>query len=46
MLFTLEPEIELAQNYRYSRKQLKELESLIEAHYDELIHSWAEHFRR
>lgn len=44
--FWLEPEIELARNYRYSRKQLKELESLIEARYDELTSRWAEHFRR
>jgi len=44
--FWLEPEIELAKNYRYSRKQLKELESLIEAHYDELTSRWATHFRR
>lgn len=32
----LVPEIELAKNYRYSRTQLKEIESLVEAHYDEL----------
>ena len=43
--FWLEPEIELANNHRFSRKQLKELESLIEAHYDELTSSWAAHFR-
>lgn len=28
--FWLEPEIELARNYRYSRKQLKEIEILVE----------------
>ncbi len=43
--FWLEPEIELARNYRYSREQLKELESLIEARYDELTNRWTEHFR-
>ena len=42
--FWLEPEIELAKNYHYSRRQLKEIESLIEAHYDELIGAWQRHF--
>ena len=35
--FWLEPEIELTKNHRYSRKQLKQIESLIEVHYNELI---------
>ena len=42
--FWLEPEIELAKNFRYSRKQIKEIEVLIEEHYDELISAWREHF--
>ena len=42
--FWLEPEIELARNYRYSRKQLKVIESLVEGHYDELISAWQRHF--
>ncbi len=42
--FWLEPEIELAKNYHYSRKQLKNVEKLIEEHYDELIGAWQEHF--
>ena len=42
--FWLEPEIELAKNYRYSRKQLKQIESLIEVHYNELISAWRQHF--
>ena len=42
--FWLEPEIELAKNFRYSRKQIKEIEALIEEHYDELISAWREHF--
>ena len=42
--FWLEPEIELAKNYRYSRKQLKEIESLIEVDYNELINVWHRHF--
>ncbi|WP_406672253.1 DUF4160 domain-containing protein [Natronospira sp.] len=42
--FWLEPELQLARNYRYSRPQLKEIESLIEVHYDELTNAWKQHF--
>ena len=42
--YRLEPEIELAKNYRYSRKQLRYIESLIEVHYHELISAWKKHF--
>lgn len=42
--FWLKPEIELARNHRFSRLQLKEIESLIEVHYHELINAWQEHF--
>jgi diadenosine tetraphosphate (Ap4A) HIT family hydrolase len=42
--FWLEPEIALARNYYYNRKQLKEIESLIEVHYYELISTWKQHF--
>ncbi|WP_363929054.1 DUF4160 domain-containing protein [Thiocapsa sp.] len=42
--FWLEPEIELAKNHRYSRKQLKHIESLIEVRYNELISAWRQHF--
>lgn len=44
--FWLEPEIELANNHRYSRKQLKQIESLIEDRYDELVRAWHQHFAR
>jgi len=44
--FWLSPEIELAKNYGFSRKQLKEIESLIEVHYNELISAWRKHFER
>ncbi|WJW76177.1 DUF4160 domain-containing protein [Thiohalobacter sp. IOR34] len=44
--FWLSPEIELARNYQFSRKQLKEIESLIEVHYDELVSTWQKHFSR
>jgi len=42
--FWLEPEIELANNYRYSRKQLKKVELFIEEHYDEIICAWKQYF--
>ena len=32
--YWLAPDIELAKNYRLSRRQLKEIEQLIEEHYD------------
>jgi hypothetical protein len=44
--FWIEPEIELARNYELSRKQLKEIEGLIEEHYDELVGAWREHLGR
>jgi hypothetical protein len=42
--FWLEPEIELAKNYKYSRKQLKKIELFVEEHYDELVSAWNQHF--
>lgn len=42
--FWLEPELRLAQNYRYSRHQLREIQSLIEDHYHELVGAWQHHF--
>jgi len=42
--FWLKPEIGLANNHHYSRKQLKEIELLIEAHHDEVIGAWKKHF--
>ena len=42
--FWLEPDIELARNYRLSRKHLREIEQLVEAHFDELKAAWKEHF--
>ena len=42
--FWLEPEIELARNYRLSRKQLKVAEETIEERYDELVQAWKKHF--
>ena len=42
--FWLEPEIELAKNYNFSGKQLKEIESLVEVRFNELISAWQQHF--
>lgn len=40
----LEPHIELAKHFRLSRGQIKEIEQIIEGHYDELKRAWKEHF--
>ncbi|MCY3727371.1 MAG: DUF4160 domain-containing protein [Nitrospira sp.] len=42
--FWLEPEIELAKNYRYSSRNLNHIEKLIEEHYHEIINAWERHF--
>jgi diadenosine tetraphosphate (Ap4A) HIT family hydrolase len=42
--FWLKPEIDLAKNYNYSTKQLKEIELVIKKHYDEFISEWKKHF--
>ena len=42
--FWLEPEIELARNFRLSRRQLRDVESIIEAHEDELRRAWRNFF--
>lgn len=41
--YWLEPEIELARNHKLSRVQLKEIENLIEVHYDEFKNAWEKH---
>lgn len=42
--FWLEPQLELARNYRLSKVQLKEVEVIIEEHYDELKAAWYDFF--
>ena len=42
--FWLEPDIVLAHNYHYSRRQLREIESLVEVHQYELISAWQKYF--
>jgi hypothetical protein len=38
------PDLELAKNYGYNRQPLKEIESLVEDHSDELVSAWKQHF--
>ncbi|MGB5728945.1 MAG: DUF4160 domain-containing protein [Thiogranum sp.] len=40
--FWLEPQVELARNYRLSKVRLREIEAIIEANYDELKATWSE----
>ena len=42
--YWLEPQIELAKNYRLSRLRLRQIEQIIEEHYDELTIAWGKHF--
>lgn len=42
--YWLEPEIKLAKNYRANSNQLKDIEKIIEAHYDEFTHAWESYF--
>ena len=42
--FWIDPKIELAVNYGLSRKDLKRVETLIEAHVDEIRNAWHRHF--
>jgi hypothetical protein len=44
--FWLEPTIILNQHFGISSKQLKEIQSLVEEHKDEIIHAWKKHFLR
>lgn len=42
--FWLEPEMELANNYRLSRQQLKEIEIIIVEHYHKFTTRWQQYF--
>ena len=42
--FWLEPRIEQATNYGLRTSELRHIETIIEAHYDELIAAWKAHF--
>ena len=41
--FWLEPNIELAENYGLTRKQLGEVHGIIEGRKDEIINAWKKH---
>ncbi|WP_157174507.1 DUF4160 domain-containing protein [Thiocystis violascens] len=43
--FWLDPDIELARNHKYSGKKLKQIESLVEVNYNELVSAWQQHFK-
>ena len=42
--FWLEPQIELAQNFHLNDRQLRSIQSLIEAHEHDIRTAWAKHF--
>ena len=42
--FWLDPQIELAKNYKLSRRELDEIEKIIEKYYDEFVKAWEDHF--
>lgn len=42
--FWLEPRLELARNYRFTKVQLREIQIIIEGHVDELRTAWNHHF--
>ncbi|MBI5740915.1 MAG: DUF4160 domain-containing protein [Nitrospirae bacterium] len=41
--FWLDPEIELAKNHNLSRVHLKEIENIIEEHFNEFKNAWKKH---
>lgn len=43
--FWLEPDIKLANNYKYSNKQLRDITQLIEEHHHEFIEAWQKYFK-
>jgi len=42
--FWLDPQIELAKNYRLNKKELNEIEKIIEENFDDFIKAWENHF--
>ena len=42
--FWLEPELELANNFRLAQHRLNQIENIIEDHFDEFTNAWEEHF--
>lgn len=44
--FWLEPIISLAVHHKLEARRLREIQSIIEEHKDEIIQTWKEHFRK
>ena len=42
--FWLKPKVELAKNYKFSNKELNEIEKIIKEHYTDFIKAWEEYF--
>ena len=42
--FWLEPEIVLAQNYRYTTKRISSISRIIQEHQNEFVQAWRFHF--
>ncbi|MEA1880287.1 MAG: DUF4160 domain-containing protein [Campylobacterota bacterium] len=42
--FWLDPQIELAKNYKLTKKELNEVEKIIEEHFEDFIKAWEKHF--
>jgi hypothetical protein len=42
--FWLEPDIQIAKNYRLNQQQLGQIRSILEEHRDELVRAWRQHF--
>jgi hypothetical protein len=45
-VFWIEPEIELAQNYGFSERDLRAIKALIKEHEDGIRSAWRQHFGR
>jgi len=43
--FWLEPKISLAGHHHLKARALKEIEAIIEEHFDEICKAWKKHFR-
>ena len=43
--FYLTPKVSLVKNFGFSKKQLSELERVVEEHKNEIENAWTEHFR-
>ncbi len=43
--FWMDPQIELAKNYKLSQYQINEIKQILEVHYDEIKNSWDKHFK-